>query len=57
MDKKRKKQLQVVHQKLSALRQRLAGAKKQCDDPAEVQKLEQEIAQLEERARKLQEKD
>ena len=35
------------------LKQRLAGAKKQDDEPGEVKKLEQEIAQLEAEATKL----
>ena len=53
MDKKAKKKLDVVHQKLGMLRQQLAGAKKQDDEPGEVQRLEREIADLEAQAEKL----
>jgi len=44
LNKKQKKQLDLEHKKLAQLRQQLAGAKKQLDDPAEVARLEQEIA-------------
>ena len=37
MDKKEKKRMEVLHQKI-------AGAKKQPDDPAEVPRLEQALA-------------
>ena len=37
------------------LKQRLAGAKKQDDEPGEIRKLEQEISQLEAEATKLRE--
>jgi hypothetical protein len=53
MDGKAKKRLEVIRQKLLLLKQRLAGAKKQDDEPGEVQKLEQEIASLEAEATKL----
>ena len=47
MDAKAKKRWEVIRQKLSMLRQKLAGAKQQDDEPGEVQRLEQEIAALE----------
>ena len=53
MDKKDKKRLDVIHQRLQKLRQQLAGAKKQDDEPGEVKKLEAEIAALEAEAKKL----
>lgn len=53
MDAKAKKRWEVIRQKLQNLRQRLAGAKKQDDEPGEVKKLEQEIAALEAEAAKL----
>jgi hypothetical protein len=53
MDTKAKKRLDVIRQKLQTLRQKLAGAKKQNDEPGEVQALEKEIATLEAEAEKL----
>jgi hypothetical protein len=53
MDGKAKKRLEVIRQKVLLMKQRLAGAKKQEDEPGEVKKLEQEIAQLEAEATKL----
>ena len=53
MDGRAKKRLEVIKQKLQMLRQQLAGAKKQNDEPGEVKKLEQEIAALEAEASKL----
>jgi len=44
MDKKDKKRLEVLQQKIAKLQQLLAGAKKQPDDPAEVPRLERELA-------------
>ncbi len=44
MDKKAKKRIDLLNDRLHKLRQQLAGAKKQMDDPAEVRRLEQEIA-------------
>lgn len=44
MDKKHKKRLEVLHQKIAKLQQLLAGAKKQPDDPADVPRLEKELA-------------
>ena len=53
MDGRAKKRLEVVKQKLQVLRQKLAGAKRQDDEPGEVRQLEQEIAALEAEALKL----
>ena len=53
MDGRAKKRLEVIKQKLQLLRQKLAGAKRQDDEPGEVKKLEQEIATLEAEATKL----
>jgi hypothetical protein len=53
MDKKAKKRIDVLHQRLTMLRQKLAGAKAQLDDPEEVRRLEQEIAAAEAEAAKL----
>jgi hypothetical protein len=53
MDKKIKKKLDVTNQKLQQLRQRLAGARQQDDEPGEVRRLEVEIASLESEVEKL----
>jgi hypothetical protein len=45
MDKKIKKKIDVTNQRLAKLRLQLSGAKQQLDDPAEVERLEREIAQ------------
>jgi peptidoglycan hydrolase CwlO-like protein len=44
MDKKIKKKLEKANQKVQKLLQQLAGAKQQDDEPGEVVRLEQEIA-------------
>jgi len=44
MDKKEKKRLDVLQQKIAKLQQLLTGAKKQPDDPAEVPRLDKELA-------------
>ncbi len=46
MNKKVQKQLEVAKKKLSNLQQQLAGAKQQPDDPADVPRLEKELATL-----------
>jgi hypothetical protein len=53
MDKKAKKRIDVLQPKLQQLRQQLAGAKKQMDDPAEAKKLEADIAAVEAELAKL----
>ncbi len=44
VDKKAKKKIDVLRDRITKLRQQLAGAKKQLDDPEEVERLEREIA-------------
>ncbi len=46
MDKKAKKRMDVIQQKLQKLRQQLAGAKLQPDDPQDAINLENEIKSL-----------
>jgi polyhydroxyalkanoate synthesis regulator phasin len=53
MDKRTKKRLDVIHQHLQLLRQKLAGAKRQDDEAGEVERLTKEIADLEAEAQKL----
>ena len=53
MDKKIKKKLDNARQRLQLLRQQLAGAKKQEDEPGEVERLKQDIAALEAQVEKL----
>lgn len=55
MDKKDKKKLESLNHKLQLLKQRLAGEKRDPDDPASIPLLEKEIAQLEEQVRKIKE--
>lgn len=55
MDKKQQKRTQILHQRLHTLRQQLAGAKKQMDDPDEVKNLEQQIAAAEAELAKIKE--
>ena len=44
MDKKDKKRIEVLQQRIAKLQQQLAGAKKQPDDPADVPRLERDLA-------------
>jgi hypothetical protein len=53
MDKKAKKRIDLLHQKLQLLRQQLAGAKRQADEPGEANRLEDEIAAVEAEIEKL----
>lgn len=53
MDKRDKKRFDVIHQRLQKLRQQLAGARQQEDEPGEAKRIEQEIAQLEAEAKQL----
>ncbi|MEX0712159.1 MAG: hypothetical protein WD278_07400 [Pirellulales bacterium] len=46
MDKKAKKRIDLLNQRLQKLRMQLAGAKKQMDDPADVTRIEREIAEV-----------
>ena len=43
MDKKAKKRIGVLNQRVQKLRQQLSGAKKQPDEPEEIPRLEREI--------------
>jgi DNA-binding FrmR family transcriptional regulator len=47
MDKKQKKKIETLNHRIQNLRQQLAGAKKQMDDPREVKNLEQQLAAAE----------
>jgi len=51
LNKKHKKQLEVIRKKLPQLKQQLAGEKEQMDDPGAVQRIEAEIAKMEEQRR------
>jgi hypothetical protein len=53
MDKKAKKRIDVLRQRLVQLRQKLAGAKAQLDDPEEVRRLERDVAEAEAEVAKL----
>ena len=53
LNRNQKKQLEVARKKLDNLRQQLAGAKAQPDDPADVPRLEGEIEQTLDRIRSL----
>lgn len=55
MDKKAKKRYDVIKKKLDQLRQQLAGAKQQPDDPDEAIQLQAEIGRLEAEATSLRE--
>jgi hypothetical protein len=53
LDKKHKKQLEAAKTRMQKLRQLLAGARDQPDDPEDINRLKREIAELEEQMRKL----
>lgn len=53
MDKRDKKRIEVINQRVLKLRQQLAGARQQEDEPGEAKKIETEIATLEAEAKKL----
>lgn len=44
MDKKAQKRMEILRKKINELQPRLAGARKQMDDPDEVRHLEAELA-------------
>ena len=46
MDKKTKKRLDVLRQRAQKLQQQISGAKQQNDEPEQLQKLEQELADV-----------
>ena len=53
MDKKAKKRIDLLHKKIADIQQRLAGARKQMDDPREVQLLETDLAAAQQEIEKL----
>ena len=53
MDKKAKKRIDLLQQRLQKLRLQLAGAKKQMDEPDDVRRLEKEMADVEAELNKL----
>lgn len=53
MDKKAKKRLEVIREKVTKLRQLLNAAKAQPDDPEEPARLQAEITALEKEAEQL----
>jgi uncharacterized coiled-coil DUF342 family protein len=55
MDKKSKKKLDLINQRLQLLRRQFAGANKQNDTPGEVERLTREIATLEAEVKQLKE--
>jgi len=55
MDKRTKKKIHTLNQRLQKLRQQLAGAKQQADDPAELESLKKEVAEVEAAVAKLRE--
>ena len=44
MDKKAQKRIDLLNKKMKDIQQRLAGARKQMDDPGEVRQLETDLA-------------
>ncbi|MCA9267550.1 MAG: hypothetical protein KDA41_03725 [Planctomycetales bacterium] len=54
MDKKAKKKIDTLRQQIQRLKQQLAGAKKQDDEPGEVARLEREISAAQQEVEKLQ---
>ncbi len=53
MDKKAKKRIQTLNQRLQKLRQQFAGSKQQMDDPHELDALKQQILDAETELAKL----
>jgi chromosome segregation ATPase len=53
MDKKAKKRIDLLNQKLQKMRQQLSGARRQMDDPQDVTRLEREIEQASSELEKL----
>ena len=54
LNKKQKKQIEAARKKQAHLRQQLAGAKQQMDDPAEVDRLQKELAKIDAEILKIQ---
>ena len=57
LTKKQKKQLELARKRQAHLKQQLAGAKRQLDDPAEVRRLERDLAELEQQIARIQAAD
>lgn len=53
MDKKAKKKIEVLRNRIQKLQQQLSGARQQDDEPGEVTRLESEIAAAKEEIEKL----
>jgi DNA-binding FrmR family transcriptional regulator len=53
MDKKAKKKIQAINQRIQRLQQQLAGAKRQMDDPRELRALQEQLAAAEAELAKL----
>ncbi len=53
MDKKAKKKIEVLRQRIQKLRQQLAGVRQQEDEPGEAKRIEEEIAAAEMQIQKL----
>ena len=53
LDKKSKKRIAVLRERLQKLEKMLAGAKQQCDDPDEVKELEDAISRARDELAKL----
>ena len=47
MDKKAKKKIQAINQRIQKLQQQLAGAKRQMDDPQELRTFQGQLAAAE----------
>lgn len=46
MDKKEKKQLEVLRQRQQKLQMQLAGVRKQADDPSEIRQFEEALKKI-----------
>jgi hypothetical protein len=55
MDRRTKKKIEVLGRKLTNLRQQLAGARRQTDEPQEVERLEAEVSRIEADLKRLKE--
>ncbi len=53
MDKKAKKKIDVLRQRIHKLQQQLSGARQQDDEPGEIERLEKEIADCQAEIEKL----
>jgi DNA-binding FrmR family transcriptional regulator len=53
MDKKQKKKIDVLNQRIQSLRQQLAGSKRQMDDAEEMKRIQQQLAAAEAELAKL----